>query len=169
MEGNSAKGRVDHHREWLLKLPPGVAEMLEATGDTHSDFAGHVKMAQALAKITFQRAVEAAVSAEPIVEPNPWAQGNDEGKDKKGQDDEVANARLTLAIRANESATRLMEQRLALQDKYKLVERTPLPMAIRLNVVKVAKAEGERRLAMARGSERAPVPLEEHTVEMATE
>lgn len=115
--------------------------MLEATGDTFSDFAGHVKMAQALSKVAFKRAMDASL--------NPWTQP-DATEAPSADAEEAANERLALAIRANESATKLMAQRLEMQDKYKLVERAPMPMAIRLNVVHVDKEEQERRLALAR-------------------
>lgn len=115
--------------------------MLVAADDTFSDFAGHVKMAQALAKTAFKRAMDATH--------NPWAQPPD-GEGPRVDQEEAANERLNLAIRANESATKLMAQRLEMADKYKLVEKTPVPMAIRLNVVQVAKEEQDRRLALAR-------------------
>lgn len=130
--------------------------MLSATGDTMSDFAGHVSMAQVATKIAFKRLVEATH--------NPWTKAAaDAGEAPAADLEESTNERLSLFLRANESSAKLMAQRLELQDKYKLVEKAPQPMAIRLNVIHVAKAEAERRLALAR-PDKNPVPVTEPNV-----
>lgn len=129
-----------YRERWLSTLPKQVREALEMSPAQMNDFSDNVRMADYLTRLAFGRVVEAleenkqqVVELGPVKEPEPISSAE-------------VNARLALALKANEASAALKEKRIALIDKYESVNDIPIPANIEFHVVESTPEQQKARL-----------------------
>lgn len=126
--------------DWLDTLSPDIRAALDVADDVLNDFAGSVRMAEALARLAFRRAVQ-GVSQDS----NEYVELGDEDN-YEGITEYDINARMNVALRANAEAAKIKELRLQMLEKFEDVVDQPKPANIRFNVVETPKEDQVARL-----------------------
>lgn len=132
--------------EWVKSLPNYIREALDVIDGSLNDFAGNVRMAETLAKLTFRRAVSAIVEeGEPTkdyVELNDYTSDEPTVKDREL----IVAARIDQAIRANKEAAKMKEQRVRMIDEFMEVTDMPKPANLTFTVLEPTKRDKIEKL-----------------------
>lgn len=125
--------------DWRQSLPDYVKDILDVADDYLNDFAGNVRIAEALNELCFKRAVEGIV-----------AQENEEVEfgaySSPSLNEEDMFHRFKLALQANKDSAAVKAKRLEMIDKYEDVNDIPRPILMRFETVEAPRENQIERL-----------------------
>ena len=126
--------------QWLSSLPPNVREALTLTSDLIENFASNVQVAEALNQLAFRRAVDATIDPDMT--------------------ELDVSMRLSLALKANNSAAKLKRQRLEALRDFEGVQDAPRPINVNYTL-KLTEVEERIKRLRALGYENEATKLED--------
>ena len=118
---------MDDDDRWFKSLPQDIQNVMTQTDELLSDFAGNVRMAEALNRICFLRVIE---NSTPIDGETPFFNSKD----------------MSVAVRANEAAARMKEQRIRMLDEFSDRVEKPTPALIRHEIITPTAFMNRQRL-----------------------
>jgi hypothetical protein len=130
--------------QWLTSLPANVREALNLTSELIENFASNVQVAEALNQLAFRRAVDSTIDPD--------------------MSELDVSMRLSLALKANNSAVKLKRQRLEALRDFEGVQDAPRPINV-VYTLKLTEVEDRIKRLRALGYENEAIKLEDEVHE----